>query len=64
MTLGVRLTDSRTDVVDLSDYVRQSIRQEAAFRRLSPEGLVAQLLEAIVAHDQFADVLDKGGKKP
>lgn len=57
--IAVRLADHRAQPIDLSSKVRSAIAEEAAFRRVSPGGLVAMLLEAIVAGDQFSDVLSR-----
>lgn len=61
--LAVRLGADQADLIDLSADVRRAIAEEAALRRLSPRGLVAQLLEAIVAGDQFDAVLRRGSAR-
>jgi hypothetical protein len=60
LTLSVRLSDdSRATSIDLPRRARQAIREEAAFRRVSVDRLVEQLLTAIADDDLFSVLLDE-----
>lgn len=61
--VAVRLSEDGIEPIDLSRDVRDAISQEAAYRRLSANGLIAQLLEAIVFADLFGDVLKRGQQR-
>ncbi len=56
--IAVRICDGAGAVpIDLGRRTRDAIREEAAYRKISPALLVRDLLDAIARGDQFADVL-------
>ena len=54
---AVRLDEDRTAPIDLRPRTRRAIREEAALRRMSPEGFVSRVLDAIEAGDLWSVVL-------
>ena len=60
--IAVRIGDGAGAVpIDLGRRTRDAIREEAAYRKVSPALLVRDLLDAIARGDQFADVLNHKG---
>ena len=56
--MSVRISDGAgAEPIDIGRRTRDALREEAAFRKISPALLVRDLLDAIVRGDQFATVL-------